>query len=350
MKKKLRLGVLGCGAVAYRWYLKGLSQKSNVFDLRAVCDIDKKRAQQAAQDFKVPFWYTDLKQMIKDGLDVVVVLTRHSDHFKQVKYLLQNGIHVYSEKPIAESAKKANELVKLANKNSLKLGSAPQVMFSSRNKLVKKLIETRKIGKVVLVRASCSNLGPAGRKDTNYDPEWFYQEGGSLRSLGIYGLAALVWILGVPRRVCGFQSVAIPERTVLYGPNAGKKFHVTSPDNVAAMLSYNNGSVALFDGSYAVPNPPPYDFEIHGTKGSLLVGGFGGKPSIIFKSIGGKGVEVGPNDDCHIKWNLSWGAEDLAKSIIEKREPLASSRFAVSVLKVIEAIENSSKSGKSIIL
>lgn len=350
MRKKLKVGILGCGAVAYRWYLSGLCHLNDFFELGAVCDINEIRAKQAATDFQVPFWTADMLKMLKSGIDVVVVLTRHSDHFKHVKFFLQNKVHVYSEKPITDSVLAARELIILAKKNNLKLGSAPQIMFSSRNRVVKEIIMEGRIGRITFIRASCSNLGPAGRKDTTYDPEWFYQAGGSLRSLGIYGLSALIWILGIPKKVFGFQGIAISEREVSYGPCAGKKFKVTAPDNVATLLDYGNGTVALFDGSYAVANPPQYDFEIHGTKGSLLVGGFGGKGSIIFKDLHGLGVEVGPDDDCHLKWNLSWGVEDLVMAVHEKREPRASADFAVSVLNVIEAIENSAKSGTAVYL
>lgn len=350
MQKKLKFGILGCGAVANRWYLRGLCRPNDFFETVAVCDVDVARAKQAASDFQIPFWTADMKKMIKNGIDAALVLTRHENHFKHIKFFLQNKIHVYSEKPMADSVRAAEKLNDLAKKNNLKLGSAPQVMFSSRNRKTKQLIADGLIGKITFVRASCSNLGPAGRKDTTYDPEWFYNEGGSLRSLGIYGLAALVWILGTPKSVFGFQGIAIPDRTVLYGPFAGKKFRARVPDNVAALLDYGGGTVALFDGSYAVMNPPPYDFEIHGTKGSLLVGGFGGQSSVIFKGLDAVGHEVGPDDDCHKKWNLSWGAEDLAMAVIEKREPVASAEFAISVLRVMESIENSAKRGTASIL
>ncbi len=350
IEKQLKVAILGCGAVADRWYLKGLilSPESTRYKVVAVCDIDEQKARQVVQDFGVPNFCTDYKDLLKYKPDLVVVLTRHNDHYEHNKYFLSNGINVYSEKPFAESVEQGIELVGLAKSNSLVFGSAPQVMLSSRNQKIKEIIKIGRIGKISLVRASCSNLGPAGRPDTDYDPEWFYQQGGSLSSLGIYGLSALIWLMGTPQRITCYEGIANPVRKVMYGPVAGKNINVTAPDNVVAMLDYGSASYVLFDGSYSVPTPPKYDFEIHGSEGSLLVGGFGGKDSIVLCVPGQEPEMVGPDDDCHVRWNLSWGVEDTINAIIDKRTPGVSAEFALEVLKVVEKMQESSQSGKVI--
>jgi predicted dehydrogenase len=348
--RKVNIGILGCGAVAYRWYLKGLTVENPDFnyDVIALCDVNESRARQASLDFNVKNFCTSKEDLLKYGVDLVVILTRHNDHFLHNKFFLDNGVNVYSEKPFASNYEEGKKLIEIAKSKGLYFGAAPQVMLSSRNQKVKTLIEDGVVGKISLVRASCSNLGPAGRSDTDYDPEWFYQEGGSLGSLGIYGLSALTWIFGQPVRVSAFQGVVFPEREVLYGPAKGKKIHVTAPDNVVAMMNYPDDMYVLFDGSYAVPNPPAYDFEIHGNKGSLYVGGFGGPESIVLKLIGEPQQSVGPNDDCHIRWNLSWGVEQVVNSIINNTEMPNSAKFALENIKLMEAMALSARENRHI--
>lgn len=339
---KIKIGILGCGAVAYRWYLKGLCNNNPKYEVVVVCDIDGERARKAANEFNVKFCESK-EQMLEYNIDLVVILTRHQDHYEQIKFFLSNDINVYSEKPFAPNFTQGMELIVLAKSKNLKFGSAPQVMFSSRNIKAKQLIDNGYIGKLTMVRASCSNLGPAGRSDTDYDPEWFYNEGGSLASLGIYGLSTLIWIMGWPKRLSCFEGISFGEREVMFGPAVGKKFKVTAPDNVVAMLDFGEATYALFDGSYAIANPPKHEFEFHGTKGSLLVGGFGGPASIIFCSMQKECKEIGPDDDCHLRWNLSWAVEDLALAILEKREPKASAEFALKIIKVMEKMKESSE-------
>jgi predicted dehydrogenase len=257
---------------------------------------------------------------------------------------------VYSEKPFVTTPSEGRRIIALAKRKKLTIGSAPQVMLSTRNQTVKKLIQKGLIGKVTFVRVSSSNLGPAGRSDTNYDPTWFYNEGGSLWSLGIYGLSALIYILGIPKKISSFEGIAIPEREVMYGPAKGKKFSVTAPDNVVAMLDFGDGKYGLYDGSYSVATPPKYEFEIHGTNGSLLVGGFGGPESVIYVNLLKKEKKVGPRDNCHKKWNLSMGVEETIYAIQEKRIPKTSVYFAYSVITVIEAMAISNREKRHVII
>lgn len=341
--KKIKIGIIGCGAVAYRWYLPGLSKKGSKHKLFAVCDIDYNKAKKAAKDFHVKYFFNDVDSLVNSKIDLAVILTRHDSHYDLIKYFFDKNINVYSEKPFALTNKKCQELIKLANKKKLTFGCAPQVMLSSRNQKVKKILEQKVIGKISYIRASCSNLGPAGRKDTNYNPKWFYNESGSIWSLGIYGLSTLIWWFGKPKFLASMSEVSFPERKILFGPNKGEIFKVSSYDNTIAILNFGNGTLASFDGSYSIANPPKNDFEIHGEYGSIFVGGFGGKESIILQLTNKKPRAIGPDDNCHLNWTLAWGVIETAKAIVDKREPLTSSKLATDVISVIEKMMISSK-------
>ncbi len=346
MDNKIKIGILGCGGVAHRWYLKGLSNINKNYELVAVADIIEDKAKEAAAKYNIPFYYSSIEDLANHPeVELIVILTRHEDHYKNIKYCFDKGLNVYSEKPFAETSKEAEELIEIANKKNIIFGAAPQIMFSSRNKVVKETIENNKIGKITLIRASNSNMGPADRKGVEYDPRWFYQDGSSLKSLGIYTLSTLIWLMGTPLRIAGLSGTSIPQREVMYGPFKGNKFDVTIPDNEVAMIEFENNCYALFDGSYSVLNPPKYEFEIQGTKATLLVSGFGGKESVILHEREKDPIAIGPDDDCHIKWNLSWAVEDTIMSITEKRKPIANPEFALIVIKAIEAIQDSSKQG-----
>lgn len=192
-----------------------------------------------------------------------------------------------------------------------------------------------------MIRSSYSNLGPAGRSDTNYDPRWFYKDGGSLVSLGIYGLSLIIWLMGKPIKICSFNSTALRKRTVMYGPFKGIKFNSTAPDNVVSILNFGRGCLALFDSSYVVTNPPKYELEIQGSQGTLLVNGFGGPKSITLKNIHGKSKYIGPKDSSHKNWNLAWGVENVVSTIKNNSKLLVNTIFALQVLEAIEQMNKS---------
>ena len=85
-------------------------------DLVVVVDIDAGRARQVAGEFgaEAASEYLD----VIGRVDAAVVATPASSHFGIAKGLLENGIHVLLEKPIATTVDEAWELVALAERNS----------------------------------------------------------------------------------------------------------------------------------------------------------------------------------------------------------------------------------------
>ncbi|AGY45537.1 gfo/Idh/MocA family oxidoreductase [Lactococcus lactis subsp. lactis KLDS 4.0325] len=335
--------IIGCGAVGYRWYFDGI-KKSKYCEVAALVDIDEEALEKAGKYLHNDNLYSSLEEFLssKCKADIALILTQHSSHFRLIEQCLNNGLHVYSEKPFAETKREAQYLLKVAHDKGKFLASAPQIKLSSRNQKVKEIIESGVLGKIALIRASGSNMGPADRKDTDYNPKWFYNDGGSLASLGIYTLSIIIFLFGIPDRVASYSGIAFSNRTVKYGPNSGEKFKVTAPDNQIAILDYENGMYVMFDGSYVVKHPVDYELIIHGELGTLLVGGFGGPDSIILENEHGK-QKVGPDDSCHLEWNLFWGVDNLAKCIQQESELIVSGEFAKNVIEVMEAMKYSNK-------
>jgi predicted dehydrogenase len=136
---KFKIGIIGCGAVAYRWYLKGLSQKNDSYILDAICDIDGKKAEKVAKDFNIAKWCKDFKSLLNFNLDLVVILTRHDAHYEHIKFFLDNDVNVYSEKPFAPNTRLGQKLLSLANAKKLVMGSADSCLNCSSFILVVKL-------------------------------------------------------------------------------------------------------------------------------------------------------------------------------------------------------------------
>ena len=147
----------------------------------------------------------------------------------------------------------------------------------------------------------------------------------------------------MPKKISSFMWVVLPEREVKYWPFAWKQFKVKAYDNVTALFDFWDSTHAVFDWSYSMANQSKNELEIHWEKWSLYVSWFWWPESVIYKDLEWKEFQVWPNDDCHLKWNLSWWIEDTINAIIEKREPKANSEFALNVIKVMDLMEESSK-------
>ena len=122
MDKKLRIGVLGAGYLG-KIHLS-LLKESKHFDLVGFYDTKTQIAAKISREFGYQS-FSDINQLLK-AVDVVDIVTPTHTHFELAKKALQNGLHVFLEKPITTTVEQANELVSLAKSKGL-LGMVGQV-------------------------------------------------------------------------------------------------------------------------------------------------------------------------------------------------------------------------------
>src|SRR5215472_16963965 len=115
MADQVKVGVVGCGAVAHKSYLPGLSRSTERARVTAVCDADPARAERAAAAYNIPSHNSDYERFLREAdVAMVVVLTRNVDHAAHVLAALRAGKHVCCEKLLANTAADATEIIDLA--------------------------------------------------------------------------------------------------------------------------------------------------------------------------------------------------------------------------------------------
>ena len=109
----LRVGLIGLGAVATRFYKTFNEHPDTV--IAAVCDVNGARAKQvAAENGNVP-WYTDHRELLKqDDLDVIYIGVPPKYHHRIALDTLQAGKHILCEKPLANSLEEAEDMARAA--------------------------------------------------------------------------------------------------------------------------------------------------------------------------------------------------------------------------------------------
>ena len=122
MDKKLKIGVLGAGHLG-KIHLR-LLKESNHFDLVGFYDEQPQIAAKISREFGYRS-FSEINQLLQ-AVDVVDIVTPTLTHFALAKKALQNGLHVFLEKPITATVEQANELVSLAKSKGL-LGMVGQV-------------------------------------------------------------------------------------------------------------------------------------------------------------------------------------------------------------------------------
>lgn len=114
---ELRVAVVGVGYLG-RFHAQKYAALQGV-RLVGVCDTDEAKGRDCAEALGVPL-IADYRELAGQ-VDAVTIATDTSAHYELSRYFLENGIHVFVEKPITRTSREAAALAKLADSKGLKL-------------------------------------------------------------------------------------------------------------------------------------------------------------------------------------------------------------------------------------
>ena len=141
MKKKLVIGIIGCGYIA-DYYIQNLN---NCKDLEIDCcyDINKERLLQFSKFYGISPVNNLEKMLERKNINIILNLTPPEIHFEINKKCLLKNKNVYSEKPLCLEFNDSKFLINLCKERELKLWSAPSIIFSEYSNLMRKKIVPR---------------------------------------------------------------------------------------------------------------------------------------------------------------------------------------------------------------
>ena len=107
---RVRIGVIGCGAIAQVHHLPNLTALHREFEVPIVCDLSHGAAQAVAKRFHVPQCVTDYNELL--ATDVEAVLLCHGDPKTEVALAaFEAGKHVFIEKPVCFSIQEMDAML-----------------------------------------------------------------------------------------------------------------------------------------------------------------------------------------------------------------------------------------------
>lgn len=114
----LRIGVVGLGGIAQKAWLPVLGAATD-WTLAAAWSPTRDKALRVCETWRIP--YADSLASLAAQCDAVFVHTSTASHYAVVSELLNLGVHVCVDKPLAENLKDAERLVELAARKKLTL-------------------------------------------------------------------------------------------------------------------------------------------------------------------------------------------------------------------------------------
>src|SRR5882757_100586 len=125
-----------------------------------VCDQSpaaRKRIQSAHPGIPV---HSDFHELVKSTeVDAIAVITPVWTHYELAKAALENGKHVFVEKPFTSNTEQGEKLIELARRKNLKIMVDHTFLFTGAVRKISQLLEEGALGKLYYYDSTRVNLG-----------------------------------------------------------------------------------------------------------------------------------------------------------------------------------------------
>jgi predicted dehydrogenase len=154
----VRVGVIGYGYWGPN-VVRNLQSLENC-RLATICDQNSDALQRAKRAYPNVEVTTDFSGLLNSPqIDAIAVVTPVWTHFDLAKAALQNGKHVFVEKPFTSTPQQAEELIELADRKKLKIMVDHTFLFTGAVRKIRQLIDDGTLGALYYYDSTRVNLG-----------------------------------------------------------------------------------------------------------------------------------------------------------------------------------------------
>jgi predicted dehydrogenase len=337
----VRIGIIGAGRIcgAHATSANAVPETQ----LTAIADVDPTRVQDACEKWggKAHIGYESL--LADPDVDAVVIGLPHFLHRDVTIRALQAGKHVLLEKPMAMDTAECDAMIAAEQASGKVLMVAHSQHYFPVNLEVRRIVADGGIGNLVMATDTWYKPFWEGVR-----PPWFLQaeQGGGMWPMnGSHMIDRLLMITG--------QKVTSVKARV-----GSPVFGLSATDSGIAFLQFASGFAATIMHCGYRDGVTIFEAEMTGTEGQLRYQGDKGENNKLWRSREGQWEEqeVPP-----LELPLRPGVEarsvvfaaqlqDFALAVMEEKAPAITSGYGREVVRVMEACEVSSRTGREVVL
>lgn len=344
---KFRVAIIGLGGIT-NMHMRGYLAMPNDVEVVAGADISDEKKKKFKDTYKIENLYSDYKKMLKEVKpDLASVCTPNYAHMKPTIDALSSGAHVICEKPMAMNSIEAEKMLDASKKAKKILTIAHQMRFNSQSQVLKSYIDRGDIGEIYYGRSwSLRRIGIPGWGVFHIKEK---SCGGPMIDIGVHALDCITWLMGNPEpvSVTGMTYAKFGKSkdfpVTVWGDYNRDEFDVE--DFACGFVRFANGATLSIESSWAANiETDSMQQTLMGTKGGAST-----MPLRIFK------MEKDHFSDIHPK-NLPEADPYVMeiKRFVEacqgKCDILVKPEQCLKTQKIIDAVYESAKSGKEVIL
>jgi UDP-N-acetyl-2-amino-2-deoxyglucuronate dehydrogenase len=287
----VRLALIGCGGISER-HVAGYGtikeKEPELFDLVAVCDADRQRAEAAAEKAAAfqgsrPRVFTEMDALLNDAnAEAADVCTPHFLHHQVGVQALEAGLHVQVEKPIGVTLRATRRLIEAAQRQGRILATAENIRRTPGPRTAHWLFHERKLlGRPTVLYslrvrppapqggAAITGAGAAGEP---VEVPWVWRReralsgGGPVIDSGAHFCDTVRYLFG-DAESCYGRVMEVSPRVMR---KDGKAMPVETEDTFIATITFKSGVVADWSVSMGLPGHLFSSVAYYGTEGAIV--------------------------------------------------------------------------------
>jgi predicted dehydrogenase len=338
--RQLRVGIVGLGVG--RGHINAYNGHPSA-EVVALCDANAELLARRAEEHGIERTFTDAEAFFRSGeVDVVSIATPNATHEPLTVAALEAGLHVLCEKPLAMNAEQAGRMLETARRCGGKLAVHYNHRMAANVQAMGRYREAGELGEVYFVRTVWHRRRgiPAKASFLRFDSAG----GGCLIDLGVHIIDIALYLAGFPRvlAVSGQTWKRFDEKLVPH-------LEMEVDDFATAMIRCEGGAVISVEVSWASHHEHPEQMitAVYGTEAGLTRRVNHYTDTTVTKHA----TEHGNLVDTELKsmpGDVKTVQQDLIDAILEDREPACSGEHGLTLMRVLDALYQSSRENREI--
>jgi predicted dehydrogenase len=253
--RTLKVGIIGVGGMGSQHCRNIVSQVPQM-KLTAVCDTDAAQARKVGEEVGVRSFTAHADLLRHGGCQAAVIATPHPSHAAIAEDCFAAGLHVLTEKPLAETVSAADRMIEAARRSRRVLGVVFQMRFIPSCRKAIEVVRRGELGRLL----GATLISPHYRTQAYYEAgqwraTWVGEGGGVLLNQAPHIMDLFLSLAGMPNWVWGFTGTVMHDIEV--------------EDCAQALLRFPGGGVGYLYTSTIEPGPGE-GIQVFGENGKII--------------------------------------------------------------------------------
>ena len=349
---EVRFGIIGAGGIAYSSCNAILNHENG--KVVAATDVNEQRLKELCDKFEIPNAYKSTEELLAcEDVDAIYIAVPNKFHAPLALQALNAGKDVILDKPFAMNYAEAKEVADLAKAKGKHLMIGMNQRYRKDSQKIKSLIQKGVLGEIYHAKAYWFRREGIPKLGT-----WFGNKelsgGGCTLDIGVHLLDLMLFLLG------NFEPISVSGKTYTKFGNRGlgeggwgksdkdPNIVFNVDDFATAFIRLSNDVTVTLDVSWAIHTEleNKNNVEVFGEEGGAIA-----YPAKLFRVDPAReeyDVVEKPRGDILLPDQCRFS--NFINTILGKEEPLCKVEEALAVQKILDAIYESCKTGKEVIL